>query len=604
MDDAELVRATRNADASAFTAIFDRYAARVHDLALAMLRDRGAALEVVESTFLEASLRIQGLDQPHRLPVWLLAVTRRNAALRAGPVAGTDRQPSLPNDDPERVSLASLVWEAVADLPLRERTLIDLDLRQGLDGNDLADALGVTLPQAQHLQARMRDRIEKGLSGYVIAKTAEGRCPDLTKVLKGWDGRFTPKDSGRIARHVEGCKVCNQIRFGLPSPFALYAAALPAPFPAAVRPRVLERVVLPVPAGGSALASTPSGGSTETEAMPYQHPLAPTPSSFATAAPLPQAATASHDATGPVPWLDPFEPPRPPAPPEADSSFAVDASPGFSYPDPAAVQEPTSQLEPAPASYPADPYQPLPPAPAPAPYPADPSTEPYQPLPPTPAPASDPADPPTEPYQPLPPTPAPGPPAAASAPAESVPAPVPAPMPEYDPAPPFHYDPTPMPNHGQVPGADHEPAPMPDRDQATIAEPEPTSMPDRDQAPVAGQDPTPAAEHVQAPAAQPDPAPMPDHGRSLVADHDSAPMPDHVQAFVADHDPAPAAEDVPMSPPEASPVPGPVAAPDPPASPGSDAMPEHAEPVPQPPHPVAPSSEHPGSPPPPSQESP
>jgi len=245
VNDPELVRAVRSGDVAAFTAIFDRHAARVHDLALAMLRDRSAALEVVESTFLEASLRLHALQEDHRLTVWLLSVTRRNGALRAGPTAGADRQPSLPNDDPEQARLAALVWEAVADLPLRERTLIDLDLRHGLDGQDLADALGVTLPQAQDLHRRMRDRIEKGLSGYLIARTAEGRCVGLTKVLKGWDGRFTPATSGRIATHVDGCSVCNQIRFGLPSALALYASALHAPFPAAVRPRVLDGLVLP-----------------------------------------------------------------------------------------------------------------------------------------------------------------------------------------------------------------------------------------------------------------------------------------------------------------------------------------------------------------------
>ncbi|MEJ7764267.1 MAG: sigma-70 family RNA polymerase sigma factor [Acidimicrobiales bacterium] len=245
MDDVQLVRAACSGDLSAFSAMFDRYAAQVHDLAQAMLRDRITALEVVEATFLEAGLRIAGLQEQHRLAVWLLAVTRRNAAMRAGPSAGADRYPLLAPDDQERVRLASLVWEAVADLPLRDRALIDLDLRHGLGGQDLADTLGVTLSQAVDLQARMRDRIEKGLAGYLIARTAEGRCSELTKVLVGWDGRFIPESSARIARHVERCGVCNQIRFGLPSPFVLYAAALPAPFPAAVRPRVLERAALP-----------------------------------------------------------------------------------------------------------------------------------------------------------------------------------------------------------------------------------------------------------------------------------------------------------------------------------------------------------------------
>ena len=320
MDDPELVRAVRGGDVAAFTAIFDRHAARVHDLALAMLRDRSAALEVVESSFLEASLRLHALQEDHRLAVWLLSVTRRNGALRAGPTAGADRQPSLSNADPEQARLATLVWEAVADLPLRERTLIDLDLRQGLDGQDLADALGVTAPQAQDLQRRMRDRIEKGLSGYLIARTAEGRCTGLTKVLKGWDGRFTPATSGRIANHVDGCTVCNQIRFGLPSPFVLYASALHAPFPAAVRPRVLDGLVLPAVA-------------------PLDAPLGQAPPLQPTDAP----------------WSSPYAPPQPDPVPALSPPWSptpAGASSAAAYPDPSGLPGP-------------QPYAPVPPLPVP-----------------------------------------------------------------------------------------------------------------------------------------------------------------------------------------------------------------------------------------------
>ena len=350
VDDAELVRATRDGDVGAFTAIFDRHAARVHDVAWAMLRDRGAALEVVETSFLEASLRLLGLEQAHRLPVWLLAVTRRNAALRSGPTAGPDRQPSLPNDDPERSRLATLVWEAVADLPLRDRTLIDLDLRQGLDGQDLADAMGVTVPQAFDLQARLRDRIEKGLSGYLIARTAEGRCLGLTKVLKGWDGRFTPKDSGRIAHHVESCQVCNQIRFSLPSPFVLYAAALPAPFPAAARPRVLERVVLPARGSAMALAPFPMGPEEEA-AMPYQHPLPAPPPPAAFPAPAPVAQHAAFSAPAPVALPSPA--PAPWVEPPTGAYQASDVGYG-----PSAYQPPdTGGYEPGPPTTPYQPYE-------------------------------------------------------------------------------------------------------------------------------------------------------------------------------------------------------------------------------------------------------
>lgn len=244
MDDLQLVQATLAGDGRAGTMLFDRYAAPVHDLAFATLRDRPLAAEVLQATFDEAVPRLSGLQEGHRLAVWLLAVTRRNAALRAGATAGPDRRPTLTGHDPDRDHLVILVWEAVADLPLRDRTLIDLTLRQGLQGQDLADALGLSLSQTQELELCMRNQIEAGLVGYLIDRATQGRCPALTKALRGWDGRFTREGSVLIANHAELCADCSQSRRELPSPFTLYAEAPSAPVPAPVELPEPKRFVL------------------------------------------------------------------------------------------------------------------------------------------------------------------------------------------------------------------------------------------------------------------------------------------------------------------------------------------------------------------------
>ena len=232
MDDATLVEEAVGGSVPAFSAIFERYEAQVHDMALAMLRDRRAALEVVQATIREASERLDHLKQPERLRVWLLAVARFHAAQRGTTEAGLDRQPAGSDHIAERAQLAGLVWEATADLPLRERALFDLHLRQGLDGDDLADALGVSPGEVEELKASLPS-MEKGLAGYLITRRADGRCPDLPLVLRGWDGRFDPWISTHIASHVDGCRVCRESAAALPSPLALYASAPQAPLPGA-----------------------------------------------------------------------------------------------------------------------------------------------------------------------------------------------------------------------------------------------------------------------------------------------------------------------------------------------------------------------------------
>ena len=218
----------------AFTAIFDRHVAQVHDVALALLRDRTDALELVHLTFREASERLEALREPDRLLVWLLSITRFHAAQRGGDGVGDDRRPTGVDPIPERAELAALVWEATADLPLRERALVDLHLRHGLDGDDLADALGVSPAELAEMQAWLQG-IEKGLAGYVLVRRNDGHCRDLPLVLRGWDGRFTPLIASHIAAHVDSCRLCKESTATLPSPFALYASAPRAPLPAAGR---------------------------------------------------------------------------------------------------------------------------------------------------------------------------------------------------------------------------------------------------------------------------------------------------------------------------------------------------------------------------------
>ena len=229
-DDATLVSEAVAGSLDAFTAICSRHEVQVHNFALAVLRDRQAALEVVNDTFAEASERLETLQEPYRLVVWLLAIARYRAAQAADTTAGPDRYPELPSDDLQRAHLISLVWEATADLPLRERALLDLTLRHGLDGDNLADALGVSPGEAADLQARMPE-LEKGLVGYLIMKGDDRTCGDLPLVLRGWDGHFTPVVADGIAAHVSSCRVCEQSRQALPAPFSLYASALPAPLP-------------------------------------------------------------------------------------------------------------------------------------------------------------------------------------------------------------------------------------------------------------------------------------------------------------------------------------------------------------------------------------
>jgi RNA polymerase sigma factor (sigma-70 family) len=251
--DAELVRAATAGDRGAFAAIYDRYADRLHDFCWSVLRDREEAADATQDAFLVAAERLGQLRDPERLRPWLYAVARSQAFRRArarSRVAPEEEMTDLPDPatGPEqaaqRSDLRQLVWNAAAGLSERDRALLDLHLRHGLEGAELGQAMGVDPGHAYVLLSRLRDQVERSLGALLVARLGRADCPDLSQLLSDWDGRFSPLIRKRVARHVDACQVCSERRRTAASPLALLATVPPIPAPAYLRGRVLERIQL------------------------------------------------------------------------------------------------------------------------------------------------------------------------------------------------------------------------------------------------------------------------------------------------------------------------------------------------------------------------
>jgi len=257
--DAQLVTAYLAGDRSALAGIYDRFADSLYDTAAAMLRDRHEAADAVQDVFLIAAERLGQLRDPERLRPWMFAILRNEvyrrtkrrgrslptdfSSLGDGAVPELATQP----DDVESVSgdeLASLVREAACGLDERDQLVLELSIRQGLQGADLAAALGVTPEQSYTMVHRMRERVDRSLGALVVARAGRKECPELDAVLKGWDGEFTVLVRKRIARHVEGCSTCERTKRHV-APAALLAAAPAFAAPPELRDLVLSKIGVP-----------------------------------------------------------------------------------------------------------------------------------------------------------------------------------------------------------------------------------------------------------------------------------------------------------------------------------------------------------------------
>ncbi|MEX1009646.1 MAG: RNA polymerase sigma factor [Acidimicrobiia bacterium] len=251
-DDAELVIAARSGDHDALGEVYDRYADRIHDFCFSVLRNRDDAADAMQDTFVLAASRLGQLRDPAKLKPWLYAIARNEALRRARarrravPTEGAGVDIAAEPVDLEAGDAADnaarLVWAAAAGLSARDRSLLDLNVRQGLDGQELADAIGVTPGHAYVLVHRLRDQVERSLGALLVAGPGRDDCTELQQLLVNWDGRFSPLWRKRVARHVESCDVCERSRKALVSPLAALAAVPLVGAPALLRAPTLERM--------------------------------------------------------------------------------------------------------------------------------------------------------------------------------------------------------------------------------------------------------------------------------------------------------------------------------------------------------------------------
>lgn len=252
--DTDLVSGVLAGDRQAFAGVYERYADRLYDFAFSMLRSREEASDCVADSFVVMAEKIGQLRDPAALRPWLYSVVRNEClrALRGRARLAHDDEwlEAMPDqgDGPEQQverdavqeELRELVWDAIAGLNDRDRSLLDLHLRQGLEGAELAAAMDVTTANSYVMLSRARDQVERALGALLIARRGSEDCDELGELLSGWDGSFSPLIRKRVARHIDGCDVCERRRRLMVSPLALLGGVPAFAAPAALKDRVLD----------------------------------------------------------------------------------------------------------------------------------------------------------------------------------------------------------------------------------------------------------------------------------------------------------------------------------------------------------------------------
>jgi RNA polymerase sigma factor (sigma-70 family) len=260
VQDGEIVAAIVAGDPAGLAAAYDNYAPGLYAYCRTLLTEPADAADAVQDTYVIAAAKLDGLRDRDRLRPWLYAVARNECfrRLRArGLSAPLDAAVEVTSDDPnmalgpEREELRDLVVDALSGLNPSDREVIELNLRHVLDGDDLADALGVSRNHAHALASRARAQFEGSLGALLVARTGRENCAELDGILAGWDGDLTILLRKRVNRHIEHCQVCGSRKKRELSPAMLLSMLPFVALPPGLREQVLRLVddVSPIAAG-------------------------------------------------------------------------------------------------------------------------------------------------------------------------------------------------------------------------------------------------------------------------------------------------------------------------------------------------------------------
>ena len=154
-DDGDLARRLQSRDAGAMRELYDRYGRLVYSLILRMVRNSGAAEDLVQETFLRVWNRIQAFDQERgALGPWVLTVARNRAIdylrsadgkMSAGALE-LDRleHPGQFRDFEDRalsLDRARRLKDAFEKLTPHQKTVVELAYYEGLSQTEMAERM-------------------------------------------------------------------------------------------------------------------------------------------------------------------------------------------------------------------------------------------------------------------------------------------------------------------------------------------------------------------------------------------------------------------------------------------------------------------------------
>jgi RNA polymerase sigma-70 factor (ECF subfamily) len=176
-EEAEWIRDAQAGDRSAFARLVERYWDRLYRWLYHLTRDRHAAEDLTQETFLRALAAVKSFRPGSNFRAWVFRIGHNNFVNQKRAERRTKQQ--LPEDAPapdvmtvegnaETREVLEVVNRAVADLPSDFRAALLLRVEEGLSFREVAKVLGTTEETARWRVFKARQKLMKVLSPELL----------------------------------------------------------------------------------------------------------------------------------------------------------------------------------------------------------------------------------------------------------------------------------------------------------------------------------------------------------------------------------------------------------------------------------------------------
>jgi len=181
-EEAECIRAAQSGDRTAFARLIERYWDRLYRWLYHLTRDRHAAEDLTQETFLKALAALNSFRPGSNFRAWVFRIGHNNFVNQKRSERRVKQQ--LPDDlagselggaegAAENREVLEVVGRAVAELPNDFRAALMLRVEEGLSFREVAKVLGTTEETARWRVFKARQKLMKVLSPELLPPGTE-----------------------------------------------------------------------------------------------------------------------------------------------------------------------------------------------------------------------------------------------------------------------------------------------------------------------------------------------------------------------------------------------------------------------------------------------